>query len=695
MRNPFITDRPLGAEDLFVGRRRELAALQDMWLDRSRVLVLFGATRSGKTSLLNQFAAQASSSTRVISVDYARLPAPPDPLAVKLARAALQALAWEGTYSQDALADLAQCASQLAEGDVRQICVALDGLDVSDCAAGQDFTEAIDRLKEACGQTSLALVLAVEARPAECAPVPAGVPSLVLSGLSLEETEDLLLVPARGTLTLDAESMRRIFALTGGEPYLVQLYGEVLYEQRAQRGWAGLIETEHALEEVVQRAGPHLGEVWKRCSVPARIMLSVYAESMGAHGYGTAEDIHRRLERLNVAMPMADVQRGLSELEQRYLVERLGGGLYRFRSALFLRWLRENRTLAEALQQARNYRRAPRPPVPPLLNRRIDWLGLSLWVLIAALVGAVGYVWRSREMRVTWTDTPPAPTATIGLPAQGGSSAGTQGSAGQLAFMAKATAGQNWDIYLINTDGTNRTRLTQDEGDNTGPVWSPDGERLAFVSDRDGNREVYVMNADGSEPVNLTKHDAEDWTPTWSPDGRRLAFASFRDGNWEIYVMNADGSNQQRLTDSPGADYSPAWSPRGDAIAFVSDRTGNLEIHLMAPDGSEVRAVTSDPATDQAPAWSHDGTQLLWESYRDGNMEIMAMNVADQEPRNLTQDHYADDHGGTFAPDGEAIAYFSNRDGGWDIYLLSLANSERANVTRSGEMEQYPAFRPQ
>jgi len=118
----------------------------------------------------------------------------------------------------------------------------------------------------------------------------------------------------------------------------------------------------------------------------------------------------------------------------------------------------------------------------------------------------------------------------------------------------------------------------------------------------------------------------------------------------------------------------------------------------MAVDGSDLRALTTDEATDQAPAWSPDGRQLLWESYRDANMEIMAMEVDKGEPRNLTQDAYANDHGGSWAPSGGMIAYFSNRvsnrDGGWDIYTLDLRTGRRTNLTNSATIEQYPAFRP-
>ena len=90
-------------------------------------------------------------------------------------------------------------------------------------------------------------------------------------------------------------------------------------------------------------------------------------------------------------------------------------------------------------------------------------------------------------------------------------------------------------------DGSGVIRLTDNDASDVTPAWSPDGRRIAFASERDGNLEIYVMNADGSGVTRLTYNGANDLFPDWSPDGRRIAFHSNRDGRMDIYVMNTAG----------------------------------------------------------------------------------------------------------------------------------------------------------
>src|SRR5262249_52139071 len=143
------------------------------------------------------------------------------------------------------------------------------------------------------------------------------------------------------------------------------------------------------------------------------------------------------------------------------------------------------------------------------------------------------------------------------------------------------------------------------------PAWSPDGAKIAFVSDRDGQPELYVMKPDGTEQVRLTNGVGfMAARPAWSPDGVKIAFnCMIESGNSDICVVDADGTLSARLTTDPGADEGPSWSPDGTKIAFTCTiESGNSDICVINADGTLLARLTTDPAVDRGPAWSPNGT---------------------------------------------------------------------------------------
>lgn len=146
------------------------------------------------------------------------------------------------------------------------------------------------------------------------------------------------------------------------------------------------------------------------------------------------------------------------------------------------------------------------------------------------------------------------------------------------------------DVYLVDTDGSDLTRLTADSTSSAQPAWAPSGLQLAFATDRTGNGEIFVMDTLGGSLVNLTNNAASDLAPAWSPDGTRIAFMSNRDGGlYGIWVMSADGSNPARIspTDAPECEL-PSWTPDGQRLAFDCD----VDVYVANADGSSFTRVT-------------------------------------------------------------------------------------------------------
>ena len=252
---------------------------------------------------------------------------------------------------------------------------------------------------------------------------------------------------------------------------------------------------------------------------------------------------------------------------------------------------------------------------------------------------------------------------------------------GRIAFHSQRDG--NWEIYVMNADGSDITRLTTQNEIDAHPAWSPDGEQIAFTSRRSGDGDVYVMNADGSDPTRITLHRDSDGGPAWSPDGQQILFDTDRDGNNEIYVMNADGTRVKRLTNHPDDDGFPTFSPDGQKIAFQSNRHGNSEIYVMNADGSGVRRLTREPANDRVAAWSPDGEKIAFRSERDGNSEIYVMNADGSEATRLTFDP-GDDRFPAWSPTGNYIVFSSDRDGIPSIYRMRSDGTDVTRLTEGG-----------
>jgi Tol biopolymer transport system component len=258
---------------------------------------------------------------------------------------------------------------------------------------------------------------------------------------------------------------------------------------------------------------------------------------------------------------------------------------------------------------------------------------------------------------------------------------------GKIAFESKRDG--NSEIYSMNADGTSPSNLSRSGSIENSASWAPDGNRVAFSSDRDSpgspNASIYVMNADGGGVARVTQPpQGVDSQPSWAPSGSRLVFANVQingfNVNGQIFVTNADGSGRTNISNNSGVEYDPAWSPDGNTIAFSDHGAGTGRLMLMSPDGSNRRALTDG----ETPSWAPDGRRLAFSN--GGRIRVA----------NLDNGSVSDLAAGfrpAWSPDGTKIAYDTGG-GGADVFVMNADGTNQTNISRSSGVDQGASWQP-
>lgn len=282
----------------------------------------------------------------------------------------------------------------------------------------------------------------------------------------------------------------------------------------------------------------------------------------------------------------------------------------------------------------------------------------------------------------------------------------------RIAFISDRNDDQ-YDIYIMNADGSNIERLTETFGFETTLSWSSDGRRIAYDSwDMEGG--IFIMNDNGTRIRQLIANkglDALYASPSWSPDGTKVLFMEYtnltenvEDWKTDLYVIDIDRGGLTQLTDTPDdTEWAPAWSPDGSMIAYDFTKDGfRGDIWVMNADGSNKKRLTRHLGNDTRPVWSPDGSRIAFQTDREGDYEIYVMNADGSGRKALTVNHSAaniDDTDPSWAPHGMKLAFISNRDfededDSLEIYTMDKAGGNVNRLTEDSAADHFPCWSP-
>jgi TolB protein len=241
----------------------------------------------------------------------------------------------------------------------------------------------------------------------------------------------------------------------------------------------------------------------------------------------------------------------------------------------------------------------------------------------------------------------------------------------------------NWELYMMDYDGHNQTRLTFNKNTDYMPAWSADGRNIAYTSYVADKAILYLLEVYEGKRHEIYSRGTS-FAPNFSPDGKKLVFCSQEvGGNSEIYVANSNGRNVRRLTFNKSIDTAPCWSPTSRQIAFTSDRGGTPQIYIMDAEGSNVTRVSFGGTYHDAPAWSSQGDNIAYVSRVDQVFDLYLLNLRTKQIMKLTEGNARNEYP-CWSPDGRHLIFTSNLNGTQQIYTIDYDGRNLRRLTSKG-----------
>lgn len=247
-------------------------------------------------------------------------------------------------------------------------------------------------------------------------------------------------------------------------------------------------------------------------------------------------------------------------------------------------------------------------------------------------------------------------------------------------------AGLEWMDGYTQWRAINLKNITNSPENDWTPSFSPIENKIIFSTYLPGNDnyDIFIMDTDGGNKENLTNTSTYEKFPQFSPDGSFIIYQGWKNGKMEIFFLGLLDKNKINITMNPKYNdiisHGNSFSEDGQSIVFTSERGGNRDIYVMKVNGAEVKQLTYDKSDDYEPTFSPDGESIIFTSERDGNKEIYIINIFTKSLKNLTNNP-GDDWNPRFYPDGKKIVFQSKRDGNWEIYMMNLNGNSQINLT--------------